>query len=61
MLEGHNLTAMTQTYTNWLNANGLPHRDAAELLHEELSPNQRTWLSRFLIAWDAQQDRENGV
>lgn len=36
---------------------GLPLRCAMELLHEKITEDQRTWLSQFVLGWDAWEER----
>ena len=36
---------------------GLPLRCAMELLHEKITEDQRTWLSQFVVGWDAWEQR----
>lgn len=31
---------------------GLPRQSADELLHEDITPGQRRWLSSFVVEWD---------
>jgi predicted RNA-binding protein with PUA domain len=56
---------MTRVYLTWCKENKLPCISADELLHAgysdevTLTQEQRQWLSRFIEAWDEQQERED--
>jgi hypothetical protein len=40
-------------YEAWCAANGLPATSADELVHEDISPEQRRYLRDFLLRWEA--------
>ncbi len=50
--------ALSQVLQAFCAEEELPARCALELLHEDLSPRQRVWLSQFLIAWEAAETAE---
>lgn len=50
------LAALSAIYGAYLKAEGLPEADALELLHEDLSDDQRAWVSAFLIKWEAVEE-----
>lgn len=43
--------ALTEEYAAFLKEEGLPELSADELLHEDLKPNQRRYVSAFLVRW----------
>ena len=44
---------------DFLEREGLPARCAEELLHEDITPEQRRWISQFIIRWDAVAEPAN--
>lgn len=40
-------------YGDWLIANGLPSEDAQNVIHMELTDDQRSWLTAFVQRWEA--------
>lgn len=48
---------LTAEYNLWFRSEGLREADAIELLHEDLTPDQRSWLSDFVLRWEAMQGR----
>lgn len=42
-------------------AQRLPVRDADELLHEDITPEQRRWLSYFCQRWEALIEQPDGI
>jgi hypothetical protein len=59
MFKGLTTTQLTEALNDWLTKNGLPHYSADELLHEELTDAQRSWITDFIIAWEDQQRSED--
>jgi hypothetical protein len=39
--------------------NDLPHLSADELLHEEITLDQRKWLYKFIYRWNKACERQN--
>lgn len=52
------LDQMSAEFTLWLDQNNLPHRCAQEILicHDDLTDEQRDWLSDFVNDWERIQD-----
>ena len=47
---------LTREYVAYCEREGLPDVDAEEQIHGELTPEQRHWLSDFILRWEAMQD-----
>ena len=45
--------ALTAEFQAYLMQQGLPQYSADELLHEELTDEQRRYVSQFILTWDA--------
>lgn len=44
--------ALSQMFIHYCNAQGLPEMSADELIFEELTAEQRTWISQFIDLWE---------
>lgn len=51
--------ALTDILTEYCSAQGLPLQSADELLHLDLTGDQRRRLSQFVDAWEIAQERED--
>jgi hypothetical protein len=51
---------MADRYGDWLSLNGLPQMSADELLHEDITDEQRKWLTVFCEAWREAEAHEGG-
>lgn len=47
------LAALSELLTLYTRLQDLPQACALELLHGELTAEQRRWLSQFVVAWEA--------
>lgn len=47
------LSDLTRTLENFCKAQGLPYLSAEELFHEQLTEEQRVWVSRFYELWNS--------
>lgn len=45
-------------YEQFYNLTGLPPLSADELLMENVSPEQRDWIERFIEAWETMREDE---
>lgn len=52
--------AMSTHYRRWVGEQNLPDRSAEEMLWEDITAEQRRWLSRFIIAWESYERLTNG-
>lgn len=52
--------AMSVHYRRWVGEQNLPDRSAEEMLWEDITPEQRRWLSRFIVAWESYERLTNG-
>lgn len=50
---------LADALADYCKAEGLPEQCAMELLHEDLTPEQRAWLSDFVLMWDAIEKNED--
>lgn len=50
--------ALTRLYTVFLTVTGLPEMSAEDLIFENLKPDQRAWLTRFIEAWEQMREDE---
>jgi hypothetical protein len=46
------VVALIDEYATWTRVNDLPPMSADELLYEEISDEQRRWLSDFIRRWN---------
>jgi hypothetical protein len=51
---------MTALYEAWICQQGLPLVDAEELIHTDLTPDQRQWVSTFIAKWEAEDRGDMG-
>lgn len=56
----HNATdnttdTLSHIFQSWTHSQGLPALSADELIHEDLTPYQRRWVSEFILAWEANE------
>lgn len=54
---GGDLDALAAIFASWTAREGLTDGDAMELLMGDVTPEQREWLSAFVVLWDAEQTR----
>lgn len=47
------LGQLVNEYQDWVDAQSLPWLSADELIFQELTPDQRAWVSGFIKRWDA--------
>lgn len=47
---------LVDIYARYCKKEGLPHYSCDELLHEDITDMQRTWLTRFYLIWTALED-----
>ena len=52
------LEALSAQYTDFMAINNFAPMCAVELIHENLTANQRAWVSDFIQAWDAVEGAE---
>lgn len=52
MADADNEADLCDEYQKWCEAQGLPLYSADELLHEDITPDQRKWLSDFCLRWE---------
>ncbi len=52
------METLATEYRAWCEQQGLPHQDAMELLHEDITADQRLYLSRFIDRWAAAEVRD---
>lgn len=50
--------ALTRVYTDFLAVTGLPAYSADDLIFEDITPDQRDWLERFIEAWEQMREDE---
>jgi hypothetical protein len=48
--------AMSDMYAAWCDDQGLRPMSADELICEDLTDYQRSWVSQFILAWEATED-----
>jgi hypothetical protein len=52
--DSEDLDGLSSSYLAWTTAQKLPDVSADELiLHPDLTPDQRAWISAFIIRWEA--------
>jgi hypothetical protein len=45
--------ALCEEFQSWCSDQGLPQMSADELIHEDINPDQRRYLSDFIVRWEA--------
>jgi hypothetical protein len=54
------METLCDEYNAWLTAQGLPEMSADELLHEDITKEQRRYVSAFYDRWEAMLKRTEG-
>ncbi len=58
MFKNSELNRLCENYARWVEAQGLPHMSADELICEGVTQDQRLWLSSFIARWEVETKKE---
>lgn len=50
---------MSIEFVAYCTQQGLPEMSAEELIHEDLTPEQRQWVSDFIVRWNVEVEGQD--